>query len=187
MVYGDLHDRLPLIKPDILNQDEFEKYKSNIHRCMSVVADDIVVEDSRLPLELKVYEMVFKYESKTEQILRLLGKGVFRERIGYMFPFETITPGEDIYLYGGGDLGQQYLNEIEKGNYCNVLGVIDKDKEKCIVNFEPIYSVDELKFEGMEKIVISIVDGRIAKEVKKGLIKRGVKEENVIWKIYRLS
>ena len=113
--------------------------------------------------------------------------GLLKEKIRYLFPYEMVSPGDDIYLYGGGDLGRQYLDEIARGNYCNVMGVIDKDIKKCIVVHEHLFYLNEFNFSGIEKIIISIVDAKIAEDVKQDLIKRGVKESNIIWKIHQLN
>ena len=169
LIYGDLHDRIPLKEIDILTQDEFDEYKSKLEKCFGIVDDSIIVEDTRLPLEMKVYEILFKYECNPRAIsvlVNLVNNGLLKEKIRYLFPYEMVSPGDDIYLYGGGDLGRQYLDEIARGNYCNVMGVIDKDIKKCIVVHEHLFYLNEFNFSGIEKIIISIVDAKIAEDVK---------------------
>lgn len=44
----------------------------------------------------------------------------------YLFPFGRIKPGSSIAIYGCGDIGQSYLEQLSLTNYCNVIFVTDQ-------------------------------------------------------------
>jgi hypothetical protein len=49
-----------------------------------------------------------------------------RENIRFLFPFEKISCGSDIILYGAGDCGRQFFDQILSTDYCKVILWVDK-------------------------------------------------------------
>lgn len=51
-----------------------------------------------------------------------------RQRSSYfLFPFEKIMPKSKIIIYGFGKVGQDFIKQIEQTNYCEIVGIIDKN------------------------------------------------------------
>jgi len=48
----------------------------------------------------------------------------------YLFPYDEVNKNSKILIYGGGEVGLQYLNQIALLNYCECLFIIDKNYEK---------------------------------------------------------
>lgn len=74
----------------------------------------------------------------------------------YLFPYEKITHGSKVVIYGAGKVGQCYLQQIEKTGYCHVVCVADQRFQYCADHKMVVCSpLDILKF-SFDKIVIAI-------------------------------
>lgn len=94
-----------------------------------------------------------------------------------VFPFDKVSKGERIVLYGAGNVGRLYHAQLLKVDYCEVVLWVDRNHE----NFEEaIKSPSEIRQTNYEKVVIAIKNERVRKEVKNTLLEMGVAEEAIV-------
>ncbi len=92
----------------------------------------------------------------------------------YLFPFENVPKGGNVAIYGNGNVGHQFIDQIKKTNYCNLVAVCDRNKRDGIV------SIDELKSINADKIIIAIASEAICDEVMEELRKQGIDTDKVV-------
>ncbi len=99
----------------------------------------------------------------------------------FLFPYEKISIGEEVVIYGAGKVGMAYLQQIEKNNYCKIKYIVDSKLELSVING---YSVKRPEFLRGEKarIVIAIDNKEVVKEVIESIKSQGIKEEHIVWK-----
>lgn len=98
----------------------------------------------------------------------------------WLFPFGNIVPKSDILIYGAGDVGKSYYNQIRKTSYCTIKGIIDQ-KELWIDGIKTISP--ELVDWDADYIVVAIENENIAINVKRMIADRGINEQKIIWNI----
>jgi len=72
----------------------------------------------------------------------------------YLFPFSKIEKDSNVIIYGAGEMGRQYIMQLQKTNYCNVLFAVDRNyknisdllnvavqKPLCIINADYDYII----------------------------------------------
>lgn len=97
-----------------------------------------------------------------------------------LFPFGQVMPGEKIFIYGAGNVGHRYLEQIRRTNYCVFEGFIDRDyKKKNSVDY-PVYGIDSIKKITYDHIVIAIKNLPQQNIAKKHLISAGVQADKII-------
>lgn len=97
----------------------------------------------------------------------------------YLFPFDRVKQGSRIVLYGAGKVGQAYKWQIERINYCKVVGWIDRNYEQ--LSSRQIESVDNINDMVYDVIVIAIASGVTAKYAMKNLEQMGVEKDKFVW------
>lgn len=50
----------------------------------------------------------------------------------WLFPFDKITKGSDIIIYGFGKVGKTYIRQLDKLNFCNVICTVDSEYKRYI-------------------------------------------------------
>lgn len=100
----------------------------------------------------------------------------------YIFPFDKVNKGENIIIYGAGHMGQCYLEQIRKLQYCNIISVVDKDYKKYQQLNCEVISPEDIRNNYYDKIVIAIKNRNAVKEVYEYLLDKCSVDENRIVK-----
>ena len=100
----------------------------------------------------------------------------------YLFPFDEVNKGAKIVIYGGGDVGRQYLSQIISLDYCTCLFIADRDYEKYnkIAGIE-VYAPEQIKSCNYDKIVIAA--DIYNNEIYTSLLVLNVPEEKIVRKL----
>lgn len=99
----------------------------------------------------------------------------------FVFPWKHVACDSRIIIYGAGEVGRQYLKQLEMTRYCSVLAVADKRKDSIKdVNAMVILPGDIKEF-SYDKILIAIENQRIAEEIKGELFALGYDEAKIVW------
>lgn len=104
----------------------------------------------------------------------------FSDNYKYLFPFEKVSCGSKIIIYGAGKLGQEYLKQIKMTNYCKVSAILDNDYNKyksAVVPILPPENVSKLNF---DKAVIALNEESEILKAKKILTDANISEENIV-------
>lgn len=127
------------------------------------------------------------YERKKKELHRLREElNGIQERLRcsdsarILFPFEQVKKGSRVIIYGVGDCGQMYYDQIIITQWCDIIGFCDR-KKISTMNGLPVYSVSELaKIDECEYIIVSVYDIDMAKEIVCKLTQKGIKQDRII-------
>jgi hypothetical protein len=96
----------------------------------------------------------------------------------YLFPFELVEKNSRIIIYGAGKIGKQFVNQINKSKYCELVCVVDqaisKEADGLFRNPEAI-----LKLE-YDCIVISVANQKATEQICEQLRAFGVDEQKIV-------
>lgn len=96
---------------------------------------------------------------------------------GHLFPYEMVDKGSNVILYGLGDMGKAYIEQINTTKYCNIIGVCDqKINSKEYKN----YRLLELGKVDCDFYIIAIEDCLIASEIYYDFTSMGISEEKIV-------
>lgn len=127
-----------------------------------------------------IRQLDYFYEISVKTYLKKYGDKT--ERVSYLFPFDKISMGKKIVLYGASKVGQTYYNQIRRLHYGEVVAWVDRSYDSYAeLGVTAVESIQAL--EGYDYIVIAIRAAHIAKEIKHDLVGMGVEEEKIVWSI----
>lgn len=98
-------------------------------------------------------------------------------QLNQIFPFDKVSKGDKIVLYGAGNVGRLYHAQLQRLDYCEVVLWVDRNYEKY---GEAIKSPSEIGQTDYQKVVIAIKREKRRKEVKNTLLEMGVPEEAIV-------
>jgi hypothetical protein len=101
----------------------------------------------------------------------------------YIFPYREIVGAKTIGLYGAGMVGQAYYRQIKEVSSISLSGWYDKNYDFIANKDYSIQSPDQIAPEKMDRIVIAVESGDVAKIIKQMLLNKGFEEKNIIWSI----
>lgn len=200
VIHSEMRERLPLPESmPLLNEEEKAWYRKSIRNLLYQIRDEIILSDEWTSPAFKEYELLLKYNEEALKDSYIKGKELcFRHfpireiqkkefvqllNFRYLFPFGDVDKDSEIYIYGGGDIGTQYISQIKKCGYCRVLGIIDvsgKSKREMKI---PVFQPSEVEYTKEMTVIIAIFDGKVAMDVKEMLINKGVKKTRIVWNI----
>ena len=98
-----------------------------------------------------------------------------------VFPFDTVKKGTGIVIYGAGDLGQKYYNQIKQTNWCEIRAIVDRNYES-IINcpFDVRNPGDIPGIGNYDSIVLALASEVYKKEAIDYLMGIGVSEDKII-------
>lgn len=95
-----------------------------------------------------------------------------------LFPFDQVDKGSRIIIYGAGKSGLNFLKQVQIGDFCKVICIVDKDSKK---HNAYIKGMEVLKKEdSYDAVVVSPLKFSLREQIKKELVEYGVKEEKII-------
>lgn len=83
----------------------------------------------------------------------------------FLFPFERIIPKSKIILYGFGKVGQDFIKQIERTGYCEIVGIVDKNYSNFNGFKYKITSPRLMKELDADYLVVAVNSDRLAKEI----------------------
>lgn len=127
-----------------------------------------------------IRQLDYFYEISVKTYLKKYGDKT--ERVSYLFPFDKISKGKKIVLYGASKVGQTYYNQIRRLCYAEVVMWVDRSYDfYADLGVMGVESIQELK--DYDYIVIAISASHVAEEIKHDLVGMGVEKEKIVWSI----
>lgn len=117
---------------------------------------------------------------------RRLSMNAFRDNFTYLFPFEEIERNSRIVLYGAGNVGKTYYNQLKMINYPVEIIWVDKNYKNLKSSDMNVTDPNIIFEEKADKIIIAIENESMASEVINYLKNKGIPENNIVWKIYKI-
>lgn len=99
----------------------------------------------------------------------------------YLFPFEKIAYNSKILIYGAGDVGQEYLQQLRITKYAKVIGFIDRDYASIPMMSIPIYAPEKILELEADYIVLAMKTENYIQEITAQLLKKGFTTDNIVY------
>lgn len=96
----------------------------------------------------------------------------------YMFPFNRVPQGSNIILYGAGRVGQTFYRQLQKLDYCKVVGWIDKNPQ--IYDKYKIHSPEYIEELDYDAVIVAIDSKQTSENVKNDLCNWGVDNDKIV-------
>lgn len=141
----------------------------------------------------KLYNL-YKYLSEIMQFNKVFQKqidlfyiysvGLARRKYGMtlyskddVFPFDQVEKGAKIVIYGAGNVGKLYVQQLKKLDYCQVVLWVDQNYEQLGGEVCDPRVIMDTEY---DKVVVAIADKDIRKQATETLITLGVGRINII-------
>lgn len=92
----------------------------------------------------------------------------------YLFPFEKVKKDSRIVIYGNGNVGRQYRDQIRKTGYCKIVAICDKNVQNGVI---PIQELSKMVF---DNIVVAVASDKVGLEIIQAL-ERYIQSNKIIW------
>lgn len=101
----------------------------------------------------------------------------------FLFPFSSVPKGYNVILYGAGDMGQQYIKQMELTGWANIIAIADQNWSKLQIDGVRICAPDDIDYNCADATIIAIEDLQTAEMIREKLLVRGV--NNIVWQVIR--
>jgi len=98
----------------------------------------------------------------------------------YKYPQMDDLYGKRIVLYGAGRVGIDYYCEICKYQDCHIVSWADRRKRQ--LEYAVVENAESIQFKEYDIVLIAVLSGDMANEIKKQLLADGIDKEKIIWK-----
>ncbi len=100
--------------------------------------------------------------------------------MNYLFPYKFIPAGSRVALYGGGAVGKDFFFQIRYSEYCEL--VVWVDRLYCGFDLNPPFDmVENLNKYDFDKIILAVINNKVAEEMKNNLERLGVDSKKVVY------
>ena len=131
--------------------------------------------------ETKFYAMLLP---QLDQYMRMMIRNgnidAFIEAEPNMFPFDKVSRGAKIILYGAGHVGKLYYHQVRQVNYCDVVAWVDKGKAGDIIGEYKINTLEEINEMLFDCIVVAVAGEEIKIDITDALIMQGIDRKKII-------
>ena len=109
------------------------------------------------------------------------GAGATNEGQSYIFPYHLFQEGERTVIYGAGESGKSFYQQLQRQNYLQPVGIVDKRAKELITPDFLVQPVEALKNMEFDALLIAVINEKAAKEIKESLIRTGIPEPKIRW------
>lgn len=103
------------------------------------------------------------------------------ESVKYMFPFDKISKGCRVILYGAGVVGSTYYNQLKKINYCKIVLWVDRNYRLYENKIHEVKNIKCIYNEEYDYIVLCNSSKSISDQIKVELMKNGVDGKKIVY------
>lgn len=100
----------------------------------------------------------------------------------YIFPFVEVEKNEKVIIWGMGYVGKQYVEEILRTKYCEILFAVDQKYEEIEFSKVRVDSPECIRDYFDARIVIAQSNNSIAAEINEALLNWGVEKGRIIYR-----
>ncbi len=94
------------------------------------------------------------------------------------FPYSRVEKNSRIILYGAGNWGKRYKEQLDKSEYCQVVKWVDKNYSNI---GEGVENVESIKNAEYDYVVVAIYDKSVRREIIGDLILLGVDNNSIVF------
>lgn len=173
----------------VVIEDCMYHYRIHENSMTCKMGEEFYENVSRLYLYLNKMFQTSKYyglmRPQLDEYMRMMvWKGTPAEMRGkterYFFPFTKVMQNSDIILYGAGEVGKKYYQQIMRTKYCRIVSWADKNYLALSsqgINIDAPETAVKMEF---DYIVIANMTKKIRREIKLYLMSLGVKENMIV-------
>ena len=102
----------------------------------------------------------------------------------FVFPWQSVSPGSCIIIYGGGIVGKTFLRQLDRHPYCKVMAVCDRDPVSTGIVEAPVIGLSELteiETSSYDVIIIALEREDIAMKARRDLEDIGIPPSKIKW------
>lgn len=173
------------------------KYKGYFHRennssITHIVHDDFLISVNRMYLSLK---KDFEKSPYRDILMPQLEKwiamhikiapqkmGFGFSNINYIIPCKAKICNKKIVVYGAGNVGRDYIRQLQKENLCEDYIWVDKGyKFKDNYMGVEVRSPAEMMEHQFDYVIIAVNNEKVMNEIKKEIVKFGIDNKKIIW------
>ncbi len=99
----------------------------------------------------------------------------------YLFPYELVSQGSSVVLYGAGTVGRDFYRQITKNHYCDIVLWVDSNYEMIDIPYGHVKNPDTILREQYDYIVVGVSRRNIALDIIGQLKDMGVLAKKIIW------
>ncbi len=99
----------------------------------------------------------------------------------WVFPKHFVPDGARFILYGFGDVGSDWYDDIRRQDHAELVMVVDRNYRKFGKDSVKIHPVEDIDTAEYDYILIAINEKKTVESVKVSLIRRGVLPEKLLW------
>lgn len=100
----------------------------------------------------------------------------------FLFPFEKVQTNSNIIIYGMGDVGKNFYNQVSALGYCNIVAIADRAAERYASTRYPVIHPSRIADQLYDYIVIAVASVGVADQIKRELIiKYNISENKIIF------
>jgi len=105
----------------------------------------------------------------------------------YLFPFEKVERGAKVILYGAGESGYEFYQQIMTTGYCEVIAWVDRQYQWYRFLGLPVIPPDRADWNSAESVIVAVTDPGVFEQIQRSIVKRAVPEHKIIWRNYELK
>ena len=98
----------------------------------------------------------------------------------YLFPYEKIPYSSRIIIYGAGDLGQDYVLQMEITHYCHVVAIADRNYQKYPPMTARVIAPADIHEYEFDYVVIALRMQAAYPEILRVLHEQGIEDDRII-------
>lgn len=102
--------------------------------------------------------------------------------MNYLFPYELVKENSRIVIYGSGEAGFNFYQQIMTSRYCEVLAWTDSQYAWYQYLGLPITAPDRVDWGKANAVVIAVTKRKHYQEIKEVLRQKGILENYILWK-----
>ena len=102
-------------------------------------------------------------------------------RMNYMFPWHLFSKGSRIVLYGAGEVGRNFYEQVLRFPYVDLVGIVDKRAGQAGMKGLPAKEPADMLQWDFDYVLITVVNSLVAGEIRRELAGMGVSEEKIRW------
>lgn len=108
--------------------------------------------------------------------------GIEISPILFAFPYHLISKGARVMIYGAGNVGKSYVNELKLTGYAKIVGWVDR-KYDCIKEYHNvnITAPEQIKEKEFDVLLVAVEDEAVSQEVMVNLDAMGIPKDKIIW------
>lgn len=99
----------------------------------------------------------------------------------FIFPFQEVDKGSQIILYGAGNVGTDFYNQLVTTGYCEVIAWVDQNFAWFQQVGLPVSSSELIDKVQYEKIIIAVEYRKSAENIKRNLKQLGIEGQKIVW------